>query len=48
MDRAAVLNHEFTVAAYTITWCIQLGYLAWLAMKWRAEKREALRRNSSK
>ena len=46
MDRAAVLNHEFTVAAFTITWCIQLGYLAWLGMKWRAEKRDAALRKS--
>jgi hypothetical protein len=46
MDRAAVLNHEFTVAAYTITWCIQLGYLALLGMKWRAENRDARRRGA--
>jgi len=25
-------------AAYTITWAIQLGYLAWLYMKWQARK----------
>jgi hypothetical protein len=29
MDPSAILNHEFTVAAYVITWAIQLGYLAW-------------------
>ena len=27
---AAILDHQFVVAAYTITWVIQLGYLAWL------------------
>jgi hypothetical protein len=40
MDPKAVLDHQFTVAAYVVTWVIQLGYLAWLAMKWRAQKRD--------
>ena len=44
MDQAAVLDHEFVVAAYTVTWVIQLSYLAWLGLKWRAEKRNAERR----
>ena len=39
MDRAAILSHQFRVVAYAITWAIQLGYLAWLAVKMRAEKR---------
>jgi hypothetical protein len=43
MDPRAILDHQFTVAAYVITWAIQLGYLAWLALKWRAQKREAAR-----
>ena len=43
MDQRAILNHQFTVAAYAITWIIQLGYLAWLAVKWRARKRSAAR-----
>ena len=38
MDHAAVLDHEFLIAAYVVTWTIQLSYLAWLAFKWRAEK----------
>jgi hypothetical protein len=41
MDAKTVLDHEFTVAAYVITWAVQLGYLAWLGLKWRAQKREA-------
>jgi hypothetical protein len=45
MDQRAILNHEFTVAAYTVTWVIQLAYLAFLAIKWRAEKRSAQARN---
>jgi hypothetical protein len=39
MDQAAVLDHQFRIAAYVITWTIQLGYLAWLGYKWRALKR---------
>ena len=41
MDAKTVLDHEFTVAAYVITWAVQLGYLACLGLKWRAQKREA-------
>ena len=43
LDERAVLDHQFTVAAYVVTWVIQLGYLAWLGLKWRAQKREAAR-----
>jgi hypothetical protein len=41
MDQTAILNHQFVVAAYVITWAIQLGYLAWLGLRWRAQKRAA-------
>jgi hypothetical protein len=44
MDPRAVLDHQFRVAAYVATWVIQLGYLGWLAMKWRAEKRDSRER----
>jgi hypothetical protein len=43
MDQAAILDHRFTVAAYLITWVIQLGYLAWLGTKWRSQKRRSAR-----
>ncbi len=43
MDQAAILDHRFVVAAYSITWVIQLGYLAWLGFKWRTEKRKSAR-----
>jgi threonine/homoserine/homoserine lactone efflux protein len=43
MDSRAILDHQFTVAAYAITWVIQLGYLAWLGLRWRAQKRKAAR-----
>ena len=41
MDQRAILDHQFVVAAYTITWVVQLSYLAFLGLKWRAEKRNA-------
>lgn len=33
----AQLNHMFRQAAYAITWAIQMGYLAWLGLKWSAD-----------
>jgi hypothetical protein len=47
MDQRAILDHQFTVAAYVVTWVIQLGYVVWLGFKWRAEKRLE-RQNSGK
>jgi threonine/homoserine/homoserine lactone efflux protein len=44
MSQAAILDHQFVIAAYTVTWVLQLGYLAWLGLKWRAEKRNGERR----
>lgn len=41
MDQIAILDHEYRVAAYVVTWVIQLGYLAWLCLKWRSEKQKA-------
>ena len=40
MDPREILDHQFVTAAYTVTWAIQLGYLAFLGLKWRAPKRE--------
>jgi hypothetical protein len=37
----ALLDHLYLVAAYVITWAIQLGYLAWLGLRWQAQKRAA-------
>jgi hypothetical protein len=34
----AALDHVYRQAAYTITWAIQLAYLAWLVMRWRSQK----------
>ncbi len=42
-NQAAILDHQFRVAAYVVTWTIQIGYVLLLAMKWRAQKREAER-----
>jgi len=41
MDQRAILDHQFVVAAYVITWVIQLGYVAWMGLKWRAQRRDA-------
>jgi len=43
MNTAAQLDHQFLIAAYVVTWTIQLGYLASLWLKWRAQKRDAAR-----
>jgi hypothetical protein len=43
MDPAAILDHQFRVAAYVVTWVIQLGYLTWLGIKWQSQKRDAER-----
>jgi hypothetical protein len=39
MDPAAILDHKFRVAAYVLTWALQLGYLAVLGLRWRAARR---------
>lgn len=39
VDLAQVIDHHFVVAAYTVTWVIQLSYVTWLALKWRSQKR---------
>jgi|HubBroStandDraft_2_1064218.scaffolds.fasta_scaffold426982_1 hypothetical protein len=43
MDPAAILDHKFRVAAYSVTWFIQFGYLALLGLRWRAVRRAAER-----
>lgn len=39
MTPTQILDHQFRIAAYVAVWVIQLGYVAWLAMKWRAENK---------
>ncbi|HEV2133633.1 MAG TPA: hypothetical protein VGR47_05170 [Terracidiphilus sp.] len=36
---AEIIDHHFVVAAYTVTWTVQLAYLTWLGLKWRDQKR---------
>jgi hypothetical protein len=43
MTPGQMIDHQFTVAAYIITWTLQLGYLVWLLFKGRAQKREEAR-----
>jgi hypothetical protein len=33
------MAHRHLVLAYVLTWVLQLGYVGFLAMKWRNEKR---------
>ena len=40
MDPKDILDHQFVNAAYIVTWVLQLGYLAFLGIKWRAAKRK--------
>jgi hypothetical protein len=47
MDQRTILDHQFVVIAYCITWAVQLTYLAWLTIKWRSEKRHARVKSSS-
>ena len=47
MDIVQRLNHEFTVAAYALTWLIQLGYLAMLGRRWLSMKRRESRQSTS-
>ena len=35
------INHQFVIAAYTLTWVIQLGYVCFVVVKWRREKQKA-------
>jgi hypothetical protein len=44
MNQSAILDHQFLIAAYVATWVIQLSYLAFLGVRWRAEKRTARER----
>jgi ABC-type spermidine/putrescine transport system permease subunit II len=37
----ALLGHRFRVAAYAVTWAVQLGYVAWLGLRWQRQKRAA-------
>jgi hypothetical protein len=43
VSAAEVIDHHFVVAAYTVTWTIQLSYLTWLGLKWVGQKRAAER-----
>jgi hypothetical protein len=42
----SALGHHHLIAAYCFTWGVQLAYLAYIALKWRA-LRKASRQPSS-
>lgn len=33
------MAHRHLILAYVLTWVLQLGYVGFLAMKWRSAKR---------
>ena len=35
----APIDHAYRVSAYLITWAIQIGYVAWLSSRWKAQDR---------
>jgi hypothetical protein len=35
----SALGHHHLIAAYCFTWGVQLGYLAYVGLKWRALKK---------
>lgn len=39
VSAAEIIDHHFVVAAYTVTWVVQLSYLTFLGLKWRSQKR---------
>jgi len=39
----AHLDHIFRQAAYAVTWAIQLGYVAWVGLKYQAQKQDPAR-----
>lgn len=43
VSAAEIIDHHFVVAAYTVTWVVQLSYLTFLGLKWRSQKRAAER-----
>lgn len=47
VSAAQVIDHHFVVAAYTVTWVVQLSYVTFLALKWRNQKRAAERLDRS-
>lgn len=35
------MAHRHLLLAYVLTWVLQLGYVGFLAVKWRAERRKS-------
>jgi hypothetical protein len=32
------MGHKFLIAAFSVTWIIQLGYLLWMLVKWQGQR----------
>jgi hypothetical protein len=41
------MGHKFLVAAYCVTWAIQLGYVIWMLVKWQGQKSKLNSRTGS-
>lgn len=35
------MGHSYMVAAFCITWAVQLGYVLWMLVKWQRQKRNS-------
>jgi hypothetical protein len=44
----APIDHAYRVAAYIVTWAIQLGYLAYVGIKWSAQNPEPRDQDNSR
>jgi hypothetical protein len=32
------MGHTYMVAAFCLTWAVQLGYVLWMALKWQGQR----------
>jgi hypothetical protein len=37
-ERRLRVGHSYMVAAFCITWAVQLGYVLWMLVKWQGQK----------
>lgn len=32
------MGHNYLIAAFCVTWVVQLGYVIWMVVKWRGQR----------
>jgi hypothetical protein len=32
------MGHKYLIAAFCLTWAIQIGYVLWMAVKWQGQR----------